>query len=172
MQRVGESSDETVLFQTTLLENAVIRTTDNHQQSESIREQLEPTKLRLIQDAYHQVQKLVSLHVQLTRREIEKDLRQRAVAAIFLAVGAGCGFLASLMLSFTFVHGLQWLALPNEAWTSEFPASRLPLWACYAIAALALTLLGATLIAIGRRKFRTIVSFQHMSSESFKAHKL
>jgi len=123
----------------------------------------------LILSVFGHLQTLVKLHVLLTRREIEGEIRKRVGAVIILATGAGCVMLAAIVLSLAFVHGLHWLTLPNAIPTTELAVSGLPLWACHAIISLALAVLGTTLIAVGRRRIHFAAAFQHTSCNPSKA---
>jgi hypothetical protein len=111
----------------------------------------ERTTIALVNGILIDLQHLVEQQMQLTRREIEKEIRQRSSAVVVFAVGIGVLFLDAIVLCFTLVHLMHWGASPPEtdvAW--------LPLWACYGVVALVLGMVGAILIYVGRAKYRYV----------------
>ena len=84
------------------------------------------TAASLLSGILSDLQHLVEQQFQLTRREIEDEIRQRAIAAAVFALGVTILFLGAIVFCVGLVHLLHWAALPggtDPAW--------LPLWACY-----------------------------------------
>jgi Putative Actinobacterial Holin-X, holin superfamily III len=108
----------------------------------------------LVSGILDDLQDLVEQQFQLTRREIEEEICQRAAA------GMGVLFLDAIVLSLTLVHLLHWVASPpgtDPAW--------LPLWACYAVLAAVLVVIGGVLMWVGRARFRSIDRAQNPVTE-------
>ena len=106
------------------------------------------------------LQHLVEQQFQLTRREIAEELRQRAAAAAVFGLDIGVFFLDAIVLCLTLVHLLHWVASPpgtDPAW--------LPLWACHAVLAAALAVIGGILAYVGRAKFKIIEPFKNPLTE-------
>ena len=96
----------------------------------------------------------------LTRQEIEDELRQRGAAASILALGLGVLFLDAIVFCLALVHLLHWMASPSGADPAWFP-----LWACHAVVAAVLVVLGGILVAIGRSRFRSIEPCQNPATD-------
>jgi len=105
----------------------------------------------LVSGIVSDIQDLVKQQLELTRREIEADLRKTKEAASILALGLGIAFLGAIPFCLMLVHLLHWLTSP----TPMDPA-RLPLWACHGVVALVLLVIGGSLAAVGRQKFNTV----------------
>ena len=109
------------------------------------------------------LQHLIEQQFQLTRREIEEELRQSAAAGSVFALGVGVFFLDAIVLSLTFAHLLHWMASPpgtDPAW--------LPLWACYAAPAALLVVIGGILTYVGGARFKSIDRCQNPATEFLK----
>lgn len=117
---------------------------------------------KLLTGIVDDVQGLVKLQLKLTRKEIEKDLKDSAVAGSFIGGGTVMLALFALSLLFTFAHLIHWLASPRGA----DPAS-IPLWGCFAIAGAAFAAIGVVLLVIGKKKFDEV----HILDESAEALK-
>jgi hypothetical protein len=114
------------------------------------------TAASLVSGILGDLQNLVEQQFQLTRREIEAELHQRAAAAKIVGLGIGVFFLDAIVLCLTVAHLLHWLASPpgtDPAW--------LPLWGCYAIVAAVLVLIGGIVVQVGRASFQSIVPSQN-----------
>ena len=125
----------------------------------------EQTAASLVTGILGDLHHLVEQQFQLTRREVEDELRQRVTATAVFGVGAGFLFLAATVLCLTVVHLLHWVASPPET----DPAS-LPLWACHAVVAAGLVVIGGILALAGRARFRSIDSFQNPATEILQEH--
>lgn len=109
------------------------------------------TAAALVSGILGDLQILVEQQFQLTRREIETELRQRAAAAGFMALGAGILFLGAIVLSLAIADLLHWMTSPvgtDPAWS--------PLWACRVLVAVVFAALGGGLALVGRIRFRSI----------------
>ena len=111
------------------------------------------------------LQQLVEQQFQLTRREIEEELRQRTAAAAVFALGTAAMFLGALMLCLALTHLLHWAALPagtDPAW--------IPMWGCYAVVAAVLFILGGILAVVGRARFSAIDPYHNPATELLQEH--
>lgn len=106
---------------------------------------------------------LVKQQLRLTRHEIVADLHKARESALMFILGAGILFLGAIVLCFALVHLLHWAVSP----TGTDPA-RLPLWACYGLVGLALTVVGGVLGWAGEMKLRTIRPLDSTASEALK----
>ncbi len=123
------------------------------------------TAASLLSGILGDLQHLVEQQFQLTRREIEDEIRQRAIAAAVCGGGAVALFLSAVVFSLGLVHLLHWATLPrgtDPAW--------LPLWVCYALVAAVLAVAGGSVLQIGRVKFSSIDSFQNPLTELLQEH--
>jgi len=105
----------------------------------------------LVSDIVRDVQDLVKQQLQLSRHEIEDDLRKSAEAASLFGVGVGTLFLGALSLCLMAAHLIHWLTSPHGTDPASFP-----LWACFAVVGGVLSILGWELTYAGRRKFQKI----------------
>lgn len=127
----------------------------------------EQTAASLVSGIVGDVQQLVEQQFQLTRRQIEEELRVRAAAASVLAVGLGVSLLGAMVLCLALVNLLHWAASPpvsDPAW--------LPLWGCHAVVAAVLLGSGGVLSLVGGARFRAVTPFQnplaHIRQEHFQ----
>ena len=133
--------------------------------STDLEDPLERTASSLLSGILSDLQHLVDQQFQLTRREIEVELRQRAAAGTVFGVGVGILFLAAIALCLTLSHLLHSVASPpgtDPAW--------LPLWACHAVVAAVLVVCGGILAHVGRARFRSIDPSQNPATEIFQEH--
>lgn len=114
------------------------------------------TAASLVSGILGDLQHLVEQQFQLTRWEIESELRQRAAAAAIFGGGIGIVFLSAISFCLTLAHLLHWVTSPpgtDSAW--------LPLWACHAVVAVVLAVTGGTLTRAGRARFESIKPSQN-----------
>ena len=120
----------------------------------------EQTAASLVSGILGDLHQLVDQQFQLTRREIEVELRQRAEAAAVFGLGAGFLFLAAISGCLSLSYLLHWMASPigtDPAW--------FPLWACHAVVAAVLAVIGVIGAVVGRTKFKSIDSFHNPITE-------
>ena len=125
----------------------------------------EQSAASLVSGILGDLQHLVEQQFQLTRREVEDELRQRASAAAVFGLGMGVFLLDAIVLCLTVAHLMHWMASPpgtDPAW--------LPLWACHAVVAAVLVVIGGILAVVGRAKFRSIDPFQNPVTEILQEH--
>ena len=120
----------------------------------------EQSAASLVSGIFSDLQRLVDQQFQLTRREIEVELRRRVAAAAMVALGVGVLFLAALLLCLAISHLLYWLASSSGTDFASFP-----LWACYAVVATVLAVSGVILAGVGRLKFRAINSLHSSATK-------
>ena len=86
-----------------------------------------------------EAEKLIGQQFALLKDEVRQELRKAAGAALSFGAGAGLLTAGGVLSTLALVHGLH-------------QATRLPLWACYALAAGAAGAAGAGLLAAARRQ--------------------
>ncbi len=134
--------------------------------STDVQDPPQQTAASLLTGILGDLQHLVEQQFQLTRREIEEEVRLRMAAATVLALGMAALFLGGMMLCLALTHLLHWAALPagaDPAW--------LPLWACQALMAAVLFVLGGILAMVGRTRFRAINPYHNPATEFLQEHR-
>ncbi len=121
------------------------------------------TAASLVTGILGDLQLLVEQQFQLTRCEIEQELRQRASATAVFAAGLAVYFLSMLMSSLAAAHLLHWATLPTSA-----DAAGIPLWVCECGIALVLCGIGSLLAALGRRRFLAVTLSQNPATSIFE----
>lgn len=109
------------------------------------------TAASLLSGILGDLQDLVEEQFQLTRRQIEDELYQRAAAGLVFAAGMGIFLVDAIFLCLALAHLLHWVASPpgtDPAW--------FPLWACHAAVAAVLVVIGGVLVIVGLARFRSI----------------
>jgi hypothetical protein len=101
------------------------------------------------------VEKHITEHAELLREEVKGELRRATAAAASLGTGAGLAALGGIMGSLLLVHLLR-------------GATRLPLWACYGLAAGALGGAGAALLVSGGREFADLSLIPRQAAKTLK----
>jgi hypothetical protein len=118
------------------------------------------TAASLVSGILGDLQHLVEQQFQLTRREIEDEIRQRAIAAAIFALGVTLLILGAIVFCFGLAHLLHWATLPrgtDPAW--------LPLWACHVLVAAVLAVIGGFVADAGRVKFMSTAPFHNPVTE-------
>ena len=118
------------------------------------------TAASLVSGILGDLQRLVEQEFQLTRREIEDEIRQRAMAAAVFALGLMFFLVAAIVFCFGLAHLLYWATLPRGTDAAGFP-----LWACHVVVAAVLAVIGAIVAQVGRVKFMTTASFHNPAAE-------
>lgn len=119
-----------------------------------------PSALSLISGILVDVEHLVEQQLQLTRREIEQELRERLSAASVMVAGFVSWLLAAIVVCQMFAHLLHWATSP----AGTDPA-KVPMWGCYAVIALVLTVSGGILVQFGLKLFRSVVPCENPVTE-------
>jgi hypothetical protein len=123
------------------------------------------TAASLLSGILGDLQHLVEQQFELTRREIEDEIRQRAIAAAAFALGVTIFFVGAIVFCFGLSHLLHWATSPGGA-----DPAWLPLWACHTVVAAALALIGGVVAHVGRVKFRSTAPFPNPLSELLQKH--
>ena len=110
----------------------------------------ERTAASLVSGILGDLHHLVQQQFELTRREVEVELRQYAAAGVLLCLGAAMWLVAGITLSLALSHLLHWTMSP----VGTDPAS-FPLWACHAAVAAGFAVIGGLLVSTGRARFRS-----------------
>lgn len=106
------------------------------------------------------LQRLVEQQFELTRREIEAEVRQRVAAAAMFGGGIGGVFVGAVGLCLAVAHLLHWASSPP----GTDPAT-IPLWACHALVGAVVAVVGAVLMQTGLKWFTSIESFHNPITE-------
>lgn len=133
--------------------------------STNVEDPSEQTAASLVCGILGDLQHLIEQQFQLTRREIEEEFSQRTTAAAVFVLGIGVLFLDAIVFCLTLAHLLHWVASPpgtDPAW--------LPLWACHAVLAAVLLVIGGVLTHIGRARFGSVDPYQNPANEIFQEH--
>ena len=111
----------------------------------------EQSALKLIRGILVDLEHLFVQQLQLTRKEIEQEVRERSVAAAFVVSGFLFFFLAAIVVCLTFAHLLHWATSPSGT-----DPAQVPLWGCHAIIATLLLVAGGILAQIGRLRLKSV----------------
>ncbi len=127
----------------------------------SIETKIEPSLTDVVSGIVVDFQKLVAQQLALLRAEVRADWEKskRALRPIF--AGIALVAVGTILLGFAAAYGLHWAVSP-----AGNDLAKLPLWACFAITAIAFLVVGGGLIAIGTRAFQ---SFNILPNESAEA---
>jgi len=128
-----------------------------------VRNPSEPSVTSLLSGIVNDMQDLVKQQLQLTRREIEEDLRQTKEAASIFLYGNGFAFLGAIPLCLMLAHLLHWLASPPGSDLAWFP-----LWAGHAVVGFVLLAIGGGMIRVGREKMKMIHLERSPAAEALK----
>ena len=112
---------------------------------------LERTTIELMNGILIDLQHLIEQKIQLTRREIELEIRLRSSAVVVLLIGVVVLFLDAILLCLMLVHLMHW-----GSSRSVMESAQLPLWACHGIVAFALCIIGMIFIYVGWSKLNYV----------------
>jgi len=121
----------------------------------------------LVTGIVNDFQDLVKQQLQLTRREIEADLRKTREAASIWALGLGVVFLGAIALCLMLAHLIHWLAIPATAAAGYDPAS-IPLWVCYLIVGAVFVGSGWCLVLAGKKKIESVHPLDNPATQALK----
>ena len=124
------------------------------------------SSISLVRGILVDLEHLVEQQFQLTRREMEDELRQRSADAMIVAIGIGILLLAAGGFCLAFALLLHWFSSPAGADPAWFP-----LWACHGVIAMALAVVGGILTHVGRTKFGSVKRCQNPVTEIFEEQK-
>jgi hypothetical protein len=127
-----------------------------------VQNQSEQSVAALVGGIVGDVQDLIKQQLELTRKEIEADLRKTRDAASLLFAGLGLALFGCFALCLMLAHLIHNLTTPAAARVLQDPAA-IPLWGCYGIVTLMLLGGGAALAFAGKKKFD---SFNPLPDES------
>jgi hypothetical protein len=114
----------------------------------------EPQFTTLVTGILNDAQELFRQQVALVRSEVQEDFRKTKEAAIPLGIGVWLAVLGSILLSITAALGLA--------------ETGLPLWACFAIVGLVVSLAGGGLFFAGKKKMESFNPLPDKSAEALK----
>jgi hypothetical protein len=115
-----------------------------------------PAVTTLVSGIVHDAQQLLGQQLQLFQHEIKSDLRKTKDAAIPIAIGAGIVLVGIVLFGVALGHLLSWI------WP------QLPLWACFAIAAALMAVVGGALVYWGKKQFDAFNPLPEKSLEALK----
>lgn len=122
----------------------------------------EPSLTSLVSGIVGDMQDLIKQQLQLTRREIEEDLRKTKEAASLFVMGASVCFLGAILLCLMVVHLIHWLS------ASAGNDTAFPLWACHGVVGFALVVLGGIVVYMGRQKMKSVNPLDNPATEALK----
>jgi uncharacterized membrane protein YqjE len=96
---------------------------------------------KLIQGAFHDLEKLATQHIKLFKTEMKEDVTQAAQGFISLLIGLNVLFIGGVLLALMLAYGL----------VAMFPD--LPLWAAHGIIGLLVAGGGVALLLLARQRF-------------------
>lgn len=131
--------------------------------STQVHDHAEPSLASLVTGIASDMQDLVKQQLQLTRHEIEEDLRKSKEAVAMLVLGIAVVFLGAILLCLGLAHLINWATLPAGMAPPGFP-----LWACFGVVGAVLALGGGCLMAMGRSKFQQIHPIDNPATEALK----
>jgi hypothetical protein len=117
----------------------------------------------LVSGIVDDVHDLITQQIKLTRAEVQEDLRKAGAIALTFAAGAGVLLLGAILLCLMLVYLLHWLTSPTG-----LDAASLPLWACYGIVGASFGVLGAALIAAGKKQYDATNLLPDISAAALK----
>jgi hypothetical protein len=117
----------------------------------------------LVGEIVKDVQDLVKQQFQLSRHEIEEDIRKSTEAATIYGVGVGTLFLGALSLCLMLAHLIHWLTAPHGTDPAHFP-----LWACFAVIGGVLSIVGWEVMYAGRRMLQKINPLHNPATQALK----
>ena len=129
----------------------------------SVQNPSDQSMVSLVSGIVDDVQDLITQQIKLTRAEIQDDLRKAGGIALILAAGAGVLLLGAILACLMLVYLLHWLLAPAGA-----DSALLPLWACFGIIGATLGVLGAALIAAGKKKYEATSLLPEKAAIAFK----
>jgi len=109
------------------------------------------------------VQDLVKQQLQLTRKEIEEDIRKAGEGAALFGTGLGVLFLGALELCLTLAHLLHWSTAPAGTDPASFP-----LWACHGVVGGILFIFGWSVACAGKARLRAVSPPLDQSAQALK----
>jgi len=109
------------------------------------------------------LQDLIKQQINLTRQEVEGELRHGKEAVLFLVLGRFVCLAGVLGFCLMLAHLLHWLGAP----TGSDPSS-LPLWAIYAIASATFVLAGLGLLFGAKKSVEAIGTPLHETARALK----
>ena len=130
------------------------------EQVESVPVQVEPPPAQsaasLVSGILGDLRNLVEQQFQLTRMQIEAELRQRFVAVAIFSAGVVVLFVSTIFVCFSVSHLLHWFASPAGSDPGAYP-----MWMCHAAVAALLGLTGGMLAWVGLSKFSSVAPFHN-----------
>jgi len=132
-----------------------------------VQNQPEQSVASLVGGIVGDVQDLIKQQIELTRKEIEADLRKTREAASLLFVGIGLSLFGCFAFCLMLAHLIHQLSTPADLRALQDPAA-IPLWGCYGIVTAVLLIGGGALAFAGKKKFD---SFNPLPDESAQALK-
>jgi hypothetical protein len=109
------------------------------------------------------VQDLVKHQLQLTRKEIEEDVRKAGEGAALFGTGLGVLFLGGVELCLMLAHLLHWSTAPPGTDPASFP-----LWACHGVVGAILFIFGWSVVCAGKKKLQAVAPPLDQSAQALK----
>jgi uncharacterized membrane protein YqjE len=110
---------------------------------------------RLLADIVSDAEELVQEQLNLFKAEIKEEIRDAKQAVLPLIAGAGVLVIGAFLACFTAVYVLNY-------------ATRLELWACFAIVTAAVGIVGGVVLAVGLEKLKEVKPIPEKSLDELK----
>jgi len=94
---------------------------------------------------------LLKQELRLAKEEVKEDLRKAREASMFWAVGVGSLWLSAIPFIFMLVNLLHQVTSPSGS-----DLASIPLWACFGIVWVVLTIVGFSVMSVGQKRFDTV----------------
>lgn len=115
----------------------------------------EQSTVTLLKGIAADVEDLIAQQISVARAEIKADVQKIAQAGVLLTLGGSGCLVAGVLWSFAIAHLLYWATS-----TTGIESTALPLWACYGVVALPMTIAAAILLYAGREKINAVQMVQ------------
>jgi len=117
----------------------------------------EPSLSTLVGGILDDAQKLIGQEFALLKHDLRTDVARAKDSGTTLGLGVGLLAAGGLLLLFSLVHLLEWLARPNLEW-----------WACYALVGGAVALVGGAVFYRGKQKLETLDVVPEQAAQGLK----
>src|SRR5262245_23444154 len=117
----------------------------------------EPSLSSLVGGILDDAQKLIEHEFALLKHDFRKEVDRAKETGLLLGLGGGLLAAGGVLLLFSLVHLLEWLARPNLEW-----------WACYALVGGAVALAGGAVFYRGKKKLETLDVVPEQAAQGLK----
>jgi uncharacterized membrane protein YqjE len=112
---------------------------------------------KLIQGAFHDLEKLATQHVKLFKTELKSDAKKAGQGFVSLLTGLNIFFVGVVLLGMMLAHGLH----------AAFPES-LPLWGAFGIVGVLICVAGGVFLCVAIQRFNAATPIAEKSLEELE----